>query len=219
MIVKPDTLRDQAYKLIRNQIVTRELPLGSHLSVADLSRDLGISNSPIREAISRLENEGLVINHPNSGFHVLTFDDKLVGELNETFIITMSGCYQMCCEDGREQELAELLQRRLDQQAGQYNGELTFEYVQTTINFDKGFVDICNNDMLSSIMESRFYLLALSAFYLYQDEKESYINNFREHQGILEKVKTGDRDEVFKALRFHLTKKNHYNAKTRTAGR
>ena len=29
MIVKPDTLRDQAYKLIRNQIVTRELPLGS----------------------------------------------------------------------------------------------------------------------------------------------------------------------------------------------
>lgn len=73
MIVKPDTLRDQAYKLIRNQIVTRELPLGSHLSVADLSRDLGISNSPIREAISKLENEGLVVSHPNSGFHVVTF--------------------------------------------------------------------------------------------------------------------------------------------------
>ncbi|WP_077390417.1 GntR family transcriptional regulator [Mobilibacterium timonense] len=215
MIVKPDTLRDQAYKLIRNQIVTRELPLGSHLSVADLSRDLGISNSPIREAISRLENEGLVINHPNSGFHVLTFDDKLVDQLNDTLIVTMSGCYQMCCEDGQEQDLAELLQQRLDQQASQYDGELTFEYVQTTINFDKGFVDACHNDMLSNLMESRFYLLALCAFYLYQDEKESYLSNFREHQGILEKVKTGDREEVFKAIQFHLTKKNHYNGKTR----
>ena len=130
MIVKPDTLRDQAYKLIRNQIVTRELPLGSHLSVADLSRDLGISNSPIREAISKLENEGLVVSHPNSGFHVVTFDDKLVQELNETLIAFMSGCYELCCISGREVELAELLKERLDIQSQQYTGELTFEYVQ-----------------------------------------------------------------------------------------
>lgn len=211
MIVKPDTLRDQAYKLIRNQIVTRELPLGSHLSVADLSRDLGISNSPIREAISKLENEGLVVSHPNSGFHVVTFDDKLVKELNETLIAFMNGCYELCCISGREVELAELLKERLDIQSQQFTGELTFEYVQKTIEFDKAFVDACHNDMLSSLLESRFYLLALSTFYLYQDEKESYIQNYHEHQDLLEKVKSGNHEQVFNAIRHHLTKENHYS--------
>lgn len=58
-INKSDGLADQAYKVIRDAILNKSLAPGSRLSIPEISRQLDISRSPVREAIARIEYEGL----------------------------------------------------------------------------------------------------------------------------------------------------------------
>lgn len=79
-------LSDQAYVVLRDAIFEKRLPPGSRLSVPDMAERLGISRSPVREAVARLAHEGLVKMVPNKGGVVaeLGIDDLLeIYELRE----------------------------------------------------------------------------------------------------------------------------------------
>lgn len=72
-----DRLADQAHAAIREAIVTGEFASGERLIETQLAADLGMSRAPIREAIQRLAEEGLVTEHPHQGTFVtvLAADD------------------------------------------------------------------------------------------------------------------------------------------------
>ena len=61
------SLRQNAYRAIRRRLIRGQLPPGTRLSESGLSKELGISRSPIREAISRLISEGLLEETPGAG--------------------------------------------------------------------------------------------------------------------------------------------------------
>lgn len=64
------TLAEQAYELLRQRIVRCELPPGTRLSEASLASELGISRSPVKDALRRLAEEGLVEVRPQVGSFV-----------------------------------------------------------------------------------------------------------------------------------------------------
>ena len=55
MTLKRISMRDQVYEIIKNRILSREYSLGEPINIVHLSKELGISNTPIREALSQLE--------------------------------------------------------------------------------------------------------------------------------------------------------------------
>jgi DNA-binding GntR family transcriptional regulator len=61
------TLRDEAFRAIRREILSGRLAPGTRLVEADLAARLGVSRNPIREAISRLQQQGLVVTVANRG--------------------------------------------------------------------------------------------------------------------------------------------------------
>lgn len=63
--IKRTFIKDQAYNILHDQIIEGNLKPYTQLKIADLSKELGISRTPIREAILRLENEDLVISKAN----------------------------------------------------------------------------------------------------------------------------------------------------------
>jgi DNA-binding GntR family transcriptional regulator len=65
--LKATTLRAEAFHAIRRDILGGRLVPGSKLVEADLAARLGVSRNPIREAIGRLEQQGLVVSIPNRG--------------------------------------------------------------------------------------------------------------------------------------------------------
>ena len=71
--IKKQSLVDQIYQRLRENIITMQLPLGSHLNVNELQSQMGVSCTPIREAINRLQQEGLVVYENNVGARVLMF--------------------------------------------------------------------------------------------------------------------------------------------------
>ena len=64
------TISDQVYSILRRKICEGEYAPGSWLQEVDLCDQLGVSRSPVREALRRLVSDGLVINIPNKGTFV-----------------------------------------------------------------------------------------------------------------------------------------------------
>jgi DNA-binding GntR family transcriptional regulator len=81
--IKKRSLVDQVYERLRNDIITLRLPLGSKVNVNELQDTLGVSCTPIREAVNRLQQEGLVTYENNVGARVLTLAPKDVEEIQQ----------------------------------------------------------------------------------------------------------------------------------------
>jgi DNA-binding GntR family transcriptional regulator len=75
---------DMVAALIRELVITGELPAGQQLRQRDLAQRFGVSQTPVREAMRRLESEGLVIGDTHRGFTVVMPDD---GPVEENFQI------------------------------------------------------------------------------------------------------------------------------------
>jgi DNA-binding GntR family transcriptional regulator len=78
------TASHRAYEEIRRRIFAGDYPAGVRLREDELSAAIGVSRTPIREALRRLDAEGIVVNVPNRGAHVASWTDA---ELNDIFEI------------------------------------------------------------------------------------------------------------------------------------
>lgn len=74
------TKQERVFGTIRERILGGEYPPGSRLVIDALATELGVSALPVREAIRRLEAEGLVVFRPNAGAHVAPADPRLFEE-------------------------------------------------------------------------------------------------------------------------------------------
>lgn len=61
LLRRPARLGDEVYNAIYAQLMSHKIPPGGRLSVDQLARELGVSQTPVREALSRLEAQGLVV--------------------------------------------------------------------------------------------------------------------------------------------------------------
>ncbi|WP_406300125.1 GntR family transcriptional regulator [Embleya sp. NBC_00888] len=69
-------LADDVYDVLRANLVANRVPPGSRLNLDRLAKELGVSNTPIRQALARLESEGLVRKEPYRGFIVSPLLDR-----------------------------------------------------------------------------------------------------------------------------------------------
>lgn len=81
MAVASFNLRQQAYERIRDLLRSGRLQPGARLSTLELSRRLGISRTPIREALSKLSSDGIVREVPGFGAYVHQPDAQELGEV------------------------------------------------------------------------------------------------------------------------------------------
>jgi DNA-binding GntR family transcriptional regulator len=77
--IRADSVVDLAYERIRAMVVDGEIPPGARLGQVELAEQLGISRTPVREALRRLTGEGLAEFEPNRGFRAASpgLDDVL----------------------------------------------------------------------------------------------------------------------------------------------
>ncbi|PKU23439.1 GntR family transcriptional regulator [Telmatospirillum siberiense] len=75
------SLPETVYRGLRTAILNGVYPPGQMLRQEDIARRLGVSRVPLREALARLEAEGLVVLHPRRGYAVLSLDPREIGEV------------------------------------------------------------------------------------------------------------------------------------------
>jgi DNA-binding GntR family transcriptional regulator len=74
-VIQPVSLREQVVEQIRTAIIEGRLKLGDHIVENSLTMQLGVSRTPVREALILLERDGLVVSHPHRGSFVRTFTE------------------------------------------------------------------------------------------------------------------------------------------------
>ena len=77
------SLVDQVYNQLRRDIISLRRPLGSRLNVSELQNEFNVSCTPIREAINRLQQEGLVTYKNNAGASILSLSAHDVEEIQQ----------------------------------------------------------------------------------------------------------------------------------------
>ena len=104
-------LRDVVFRTLRQAILTGEMKPGERLLEIHLANKLGVSRTPIREAIRMLELEGLVIMVPRRGAQVAQITEKSMSDVLEVRCALDELAVELACEritDEEKVELAEL---------------------------------------------------------------------------------------------------------------
>ena len=105
-ILKKQSLVDQIYDQIRYEIIELAVPLGSRLNVSELQERYGVSSTPIREAINRLQKEGLVEYENNVGARVVSIKAKDVLEIQELAMTLHTAAIRLAMKRGDHQAMA-----------------------------------------------------------------------------------------------------------------
>jgi len=208
------SVKDQVYEFIRERILRGEFVPGSVVNIAQLSAELETSNTPVREALSSLESDGLIVKN-GSRYNVMPLSDKLNEDVDQVFSILLLGAFDLCVQQEKLDELAGELRRAFEEQSRAF-GEYSrtdekkdfkekdfYDYLCKTMEFDRAFVKVSDNALLLSCFEpaSMFLMLAISA-----KHKGNIEDNLREHLEILKAVERRDAELTRKLITAHFDK-------------
>ena len=112
--IKKASLVDQIYSRLREDIITLKIPMGTRINVNELQSELGVSCTPIREAVNRLQQEELVIYENNVGARVLTLDEHDVREIHELALTLQQAAVQLSMKNGNLDEMLDAVEEQLD---------------------------------------------------------------------------------------------------------
>ena len=140
-------LRDIVFKTLREAIITGDLKPGERLMEIKLANELGVSRTPVREAIRKLELEGLVIMTARKGAEVAPINEKDLREVLEIRKSLESLACQLACKNVTQDDLAgfEQLNQAIAEAVENENIE---EITKQDVQFHETIYSITNNDRL-----------------------------------------------------------------------
>jgi DNA-binding GntR family transcriptional regulator len=101
-------LSDKAYQLIRQRIITLELPPLSAIDEQALMEDLQLGRTPIREALQRLSSEGLVFFAPRRGMFVADISITDLQKIFELRLVLEGFCARLAAQRATQEQLASM---------------------------------------------------------------------------------------------------------------
>ncbi|WP_419024985.1 GntR family transcriptional regulator [Emergencia sp.] len=199
------SMRTQVYEIIKQKILSQEYDWGDQIRILPLCKELGVSNTPVREALSLLEMEGLVTSSLNSRVKVVEMTESLGNEMNQIFLVLISGSYQLCVVKNITSKLRIMLEKALEKQQKSLDKDIATS-IHAALAFDRCFVDVIGNEKLSRAFEEQYTLLFLLARYNYQKAALNREDNIKEHVQILDAIRACEHELVHQLLIQHFDK-------------
>lgn len=148
---RPAALTDWAYATIKDRILSLQLPMGAQLKIEELANQLDTSRTPVREALLRLERDGLVEVVPRVAFFVTEISRTDVEELLEIRELLETRAVKTAALLLSESDLA-LLRQLMDQgKLAAAEGD-TEQFLQAMLDFHSLLMERAPNRRLSQLM-------------------------------------------------------------------
>ena len=196
-------LKDLVYLELKHKILTGEIVSQTRLMEIDLSEKMNVSRTPIREAIKKLSDDGLVKIVPRRGAYVanISIKDMLdVFEVREDMEGFVAKLAAQRINDKEKEELCKI--------AAEYDEALAkAEDKESIIELDEKFhnfiVGCCGNDTLSELVK---YVqeLSLRFRYLYYNDYSLYKSTAEQHHKIMDAINNGRAEEARKEADAHV---------------
>lgn len=200
------SMKDQAYQVIKDKIFKQEYDFGDTINITSLSKELGISNTPIREALSRLEAEGLVELTLSTKVQVISFNSTLFNEISRSFFVQVYGAYGLCHAAGKLDYLTVLMDEALAEQQRAFDAGDPAAFIVKAIAFDRIFVVATGNQRMLKIYDGLAPMLYLLTRYNHQEQDDNRAQNLAQHKAIREAAAKGELEEVERLMMLHFDK-------------
>ena len=166
------TASDRAYSVVRDAIAAGQYPVGTPLREGLLAQKAGISRTPIREALRRLDAEGLVELLPNRGARVVAWNLHDVEEIFELRVLLEGFGPRLAARNAGKTELAELAWLCEEMSAETSKRKVQFRRIaEINSGFHRGIMSASGNRRLASVAAGVVDpALMLRTFHLYSPE-------------------------------------------------
>lgn len=195
-------LRDVVYDELKIGILTGRISPGTRLLEVQLAESMGVSRTPIREAIKRLEKDGLVNIEPRHGAYAsrVSIDDMV--EILEVRELMESMAAQLAAERVTPEQMESLMKtENLYQKA--VKEENLEDMIAYDAKFHKEVVEASHNKTLSQLIEP-LQEIALRFRYMYYHDSNRVEKMPNEHEKIIKALANGNGDAARKAAEKHL---------------
>ena len=193
---------DQVYTAIRERITSGSLARGARVHQEDLAEELGVSRTPVREALRRLAAEGLVEMRTNRGARVADVDQAGMRVSYEARTVIEPGAARLAAGQRLDEPLARMRAAVAAQRRSLRNVQRSFD---ANREFHLALAAASGNEFLSQFAERLWVARIGETIYERQVEtQERMLLDVREHEQILEAIEAGDGRRAESLTRRHL---------------
>ena len=181
-------LRDVVFNTLRQAILRGELKPGERLMEIQLANKLGVSRTPIREAIRKLELEGLVLMIPRKGAEVAEITEKNMREVRKAL---EELAVQLACDKITKEEIEEMKKAAEDFKKILKSKDIT-EIAEADVRFhDIIYMATDNQKLIQLLNNLREQMYRYRVEYLKREEAHPQL--IAEHAAIIEYISKGEK--------------------------
>jgi DNA-binding GntR family transcriptional regulator len=198
------TFADRAYAALKDVIVSLniyEQPADVRLDERQLAQDLGISRTPVREAMAQLEREGFVRSVPRRGVYVVRKTKQEVIELITAWAALEGMAARLITQNASNAEIAKLRAMFATFENGTLHAKLD-EYSEVNIEFHQTIIRMSHNRVLIDLAENLFTHMRMIRRKTI-GEKDRADRSIRDHMNIIEALEAHDTARAEALVRDH----------------
>jgi len=214
MKLNKNTLSEQIYEILRNDIISQRIPSGTKLTLKLLKERFEVSSTPIREALTRLSEEQLVAYYSNIGINVVELNNTDLREIYELMGDLDSLAVRYAAAQPEQDELvgkldsniseAEILLAEMPDNL-QPDSPVISRYIELSDRFHLIFYNYCGNSRLVRAAERMRSQMSIAA-YEYEKNSANLRDIHAEHLKIYQEYKSGDTTKAALLMKNHLMK-------------
>lgn len=195
-------LRDVVFQTLRQAILKGELEPGERLMEIQLAERLGVSRTPVREAIRKLELEGLVVMVPRKGAEVASITEKNVRDVLEVRKALEELAVTLACQRMDESQFGQFDEHnRIFKEALKANDLM--EIAKQDIDFHEVIYMAAGNERLQQMLNNLQEQMYRYRMECIKDERQRS-KLVQEHQEIAEAIQTRDVERAKSAICLHI---------------
>lgn len=200
-------LQQQAYDYLKSSIINHTFEYDHIYSESKISLEIGISRTPVRDAVHRLYQEGLIDIIPNKGFILHRFTHQEMMENQEIRSAIEGYCARKAAihfQSENTKKLTQALQESLDKQREIFHaGGDVDQFVVADQEFHYLLVAHNNNEaFLETYSQCMYRIKKIATYSLHVEGRMEY--TLQEHQDILHAIQNGHPQEAYDAIIQHM---------------
>jgi len=205
---RPNSAAERVFQHVREGILTRRYADNDLLAEGDIAAETGVSRTPVREALLRLESQGMVRLLPKRGALVLPVTAQEWQDVLATRRLVETDCTRFVINAGRGSAVRSVLQQPLDQLRAAAAANDLAAYVAADRDFHATIVAAAGNQILirlyASLRDRQLRMGAANLLAGGQPDAARMRATIADHQSIADAIGAGDLELADRLTREHL---------------
>ena len=198
------TISDFVYQTLKSKIILQEIPQASQLREEQFAKMLNVTRTPIREAIIKLEREGLVTIHPNVGAFVVKLSEKDIDDIIEVRAALEIRAAYTAIRISSKNEF-KMIGDTLKGREKYIKGDKNEAFAYPGVDFHRDLINLSKNKKLIQfweLLKAQLQLVRVKSSLV----KGRQIQALKEHKQLLSSMIKADKKKTEKLLIDHIGK-------------